>query len=87
MLRTMCSFPLSLSAAPPPPPSFSVPISAYPLVDPASGLLLTNVLICCAMVHRIKKVEATLPVEYLQRVGYLQVRKAVTRKIQQGWMN
>lgn len=38
------------------------------------GLLLTNVLICCAMVHRIKKVEATLPVEYLQRVGYLQVR-------------
>lgn len=39
-----------------------------------AGLLLTNVLICCAMVHRIKKVEATLPVEYLQRVGYLQVR-------------
>ncbi|CAM9391616.1 unnamed protein product [Ectocarpus fasciculatus] len=37
-----------------------------------AGLLLTNVLICCAMVHRIKKVEATLPVEYLQRVGYLQ---------------
>lgn len=26
------------------------------------------------MVRRIKKVEATLPVEYLQRVGYLQVR-------------
>lgn len=25
------------------------------------------------MVRRIKRVEATLPVEYLQRVGYLQV--------------
>lgn len=25
------------------------------------------------MVRRIKKVEATLPIEYLQRVGYLQV--------------
>lgn len=36
------------------------------------GLLLTNVLICVAMVRRIKRVEATLPVEYLQRVGYLQ---------------
>eukprot|EP00904_Undaria_pinnatifida_P009481 jgi/Undpi1/5663/HiC_scaffold_2.g00937.m1 len=36
------------------------------------GLLLTNVLICIAMVRRIKRVEATLPVEYLQRVGYLQ---------------
>ena len=38
-----------------------------------AGLLLTNVCICCAMVHRIKVVEATLPIEYLQRVGYLQV--------------
>jgi len=31
------------------------------------------------MVHRIKKVEATLPVEYLQRVGYLQVGWAIDR--------
>lgn len=37
------------------------------------GLLMTNVLICAAMVRRIKRVESTLPVEYLQRVGYLQV--------------
>eukprot|EP00903_Cladosiphon_okamuranus_P005554 g5530.t1 len=45
------------------------PGSVKPIV---AGLLLSNVLICAAMVYRIKKVEATLPVEYLQRVGYLQ---------------
>lgn len=39
------------------------------------GLLITNLLICCAMVYQIKMVESTLPVEYLQRVGYLQVRQ------------
>lgn len=38
------------------------------------GILMMNILICIAMVRRIKKVEATLPIEYLQRVGYLQVR-------------
>ncbi|CAM9773553.1 unnamed protein product [Ascophyllum nodosum] len=37
-----------------------------------TGLLITNALICAVMVYRIKRVESTLPVEYLQRVGYLQ---------------
>ena len=32
------------------------------------------------MIRRIKRVEATLPVEYLQRVGYLQVPRDTTRR-------
>ncbi|CAM9116644.1 unnamed protein product [Phaeothamnion confervicola] len=35
------------------------------------AMLATNVLICWAMLRRIKRVEGTLPVDYLQRVGYL----------------
>ena len=57
-------------------PLLSLPPPPFTLVlffSLRAGLLLTNVLICIAMVRRIKRVEATLPVEYLQRVGYLQV--------------
>ncbi|CAM9241519.1 unnamed protein product [Discosporangium mesarthrocarpum] len=35
-------------------------------------VVVTDIAICYAMVRRIKRVEATFPVEYLHRVGYLQ---------------
>ncbi|CAM9536466.1 unnamed protein product [Choristocarpus tenellus] len=47
-------------------------ISLRQLVPIVLGVVVTDVLICYFMVKHIKRVESTLPVEYLQRVGYLQ---------------
>lgn len=49
------------------------------------GIFMTNIVLCAMMVRRIKRVESTLPVEYLQRVGYLQVHAIESTLIRQAF--